>query len=72
MEMHLHEQVVSWSNSLLPFILLLTQPRMSSKHKKTVKDQESNIPIIAHFVQTLVATQQYEKHKKMVYLQFPS
>lgn len=45
---------------------------MSSKHKKTVKDPESNIPTIAHFVQTLVATQQYEKHKKMVYLQFPS
>lgn len=41
---------------------------MSSKHKKTVKDPESNIPTIAHFVQTLVATQQYEKHKKMVYL----
>lgn len=61
--MHLCEQVVSWSKFLLPCILPLTQRRMSSKHKENSERPRSNIATIAHFVQTLVATQ-CEKHKK--------
>lgn len=65
--MHVHEQVLSWSKSLLPCILPVTECTRNTQ--KTMKDPERSTHTIVHFVR-MSATTPCVKQKQMVNLLF--